>query len=128
MIGMSDSAVTKAVALWKGLSKASKSTAKGTWLADHQAGLMALAKEDAKTQAKALALILPPEGKQPKATNVADALYTLENGRVLNSVEKRFAGINKTLKSLGDKELDAVLIANEERIMEWVERRIGGSK
>ncbi|WP_056030894.1 hypothetical protein [Loktanella sp. 3ANDIMAR09] len=127
-IGLTDRAIRLAVAMWNGLSPASKSTVRGTWLADHQAGLMQLSKETAAVQAKALALILPPNGTQPKATNVPDALFILANGRVLNSVEKRFAGINKSLQSLADPELDAVLTANEERIMGWVERRIGGGK
>lgn len=125
--GLSDSAITKAVAMWHGLSEATKSTVKGTWLADHQAGLMQLSKEKHPKQAKALALIFTSEGKQPKATNVADALFLLENGRLYTSVEKRFAGINKTIKSLSDEELDAVLTANEERIAAWFERHVGGA-
>lgn len=127
-VGLSPRAIQLAVAMWKGLSPASKATAQGTWLADHQAGLMQLSKESVGKQAKALALIFPPEGKQPQATNVADALFILENGKLMNSVEKRFKGLNKTLNSLDDEELDAVLIANEERIMGWVERRLGGAK
>lgn len=127
-VGLSDRAIQLAVAMWKGLSPASKVTAQGTWLADHQAGLMQLSKETVGQQAKALALIFPPEGKQPQATNVADALFILENGKLLSAVSKRFDGLNKTLKSLADAELDAVLVANEERIMGWVKRRLGGEK
>jgi ParB family chromosome partitioning protein len=127
-VGLSPRAIQLAVAMWKGLSPASKATAQGTWLADHQAGLMQLSKESVGQQAKALALIFPPEGTQPPATNLADALFILENGKLMNSVAKRFHGLNKTLKSLADEELDAVLIANEERIMGWVERRLGGDK
>lgn len=127
-IGLSPRAIQLAVAMWKGLSAASKATVKGTWLADHQAGLMALSKQTAGVQKKILGMIFPPQNKPAQATNVADALYIIENGRLLNSVEKRFAGINKTIGSLRDEELDAVLVANEERIMAWVERRLGGSK
>jgi ParB family chromosome partitioning protein len=127
-IGLSDRAIQLAVAMWKGLSTASKSTAKSTWLADHQAGLMQLAKQTTTVQAKALALIWPPNGKQAKATNVADALFILENGRAFTSVEKRFSGLNRTIGSLADEELDAVLTVHEERIMAWVERRIGGDE
>lgn len=125
--GLSERHIQRAVKMWKGLSEASKSTIKGTWLADHQAGLTQLAGEKHPKQAKALALIFPPEGKQPKATNVADALFLLENGRLYTSVEKRFAGLNKTIKSLSDEELDAVLTANEERIAAWFERHVGGA-
>lgn len=122
-VGLSGSAITKAVAMWNGLSFATKAAVKNTWLADHQAGLMQLSKEKANRQAKALALIFPGEGKKVKATNVADALHILENGRLATSVEKRFVGLNKTLKSLEDEELYAVLDANEQRILAWVETR-----
>ena len=127
-LGLSQRSIQLAVALWKGLSPTSKSTIKGTWLADHQAGLMQLSKQTAGVQKKALALIFPPKARQPQATSVADALYILENGRLLNSVEKRFLGLNKTIQNLADEELDAVLASNEERIMAWVQRRIGGDK
>lgn len=126
--GLSPRAIQMAVALWKNLSPASKSVIKGTWLADHQAGLMALSKQSPKVQAKVLGMIFPPRNKPAQATNVADALYIIENGRLLSSTEKRFAGINNTIQTLAVEELDAVLTANEERIMAWVERRIGGSK
>jgi len=126
-VGLSESAITKAVAMWKGLTDTTKLMARGTWLADHQAGLMQLSKVSPTIQGKAIALMFPMRG-EPEASNVADALFILENGRVLNAVEKRFSGLNKTLKSLADEELDAVLAANEERIMQWVERRIGGDK
>ncbi|MCH2165985.1 MAG: hypothetical protein MK098_15270, partial [Marinovum sp.] len=125
-VGVSPRAIQLAVALWKGLSASSKAKIRGTWLAAHQSGLTALAKEKAATQAKVLAMIFPPEGKQPKATSVADALFILENGRLYTSVERRFANINKTISDLRDEELDAVLLAHEERIMEWVKRRMDG--
>jgi ParB family chromosome partitioning protein len=127
-IGLSSSAITKAVAMWAGLTDATKVTASGTWLADHQAGLMLLAKQTPTIQAKALALIFPPHGGQPKAANVPDAIYIMENGRVLNSVEKKFSSLNRSFGALADEELDAVLTVHEERIMAWVERRLGGDK
>lgn len=127
-VGLTERAIQMAVAMWKGLSPKSKATIRGTWLADHQAGLMSLSKVGAKIQAKVLAMIFPPDGQQPKALNVADALYIIEHGRTLTSVEKRFAGLSKSIKALHDDELDALLTANEARIMAWVERHIGGDR
>lgn len=127
-VGLSERAVNLAVAMWNGLSFASKATVKGTWLADHQAGLMQLSKEEAPKQVKALALIFPGEGRQVKATSVADAFFLLENGRLFTSVEKRFAGLNKSLKSLADEELDAVLTMQEERILAWADKRRGADQ
>jgi ParB family chromosome partitioning protein len=127
-LGISERSIQMAVAMWAGLTDATKVTASGTWLADHQAGLMQLAKQTPTVQAKALALIFPPNGGQPKAANVPDALYILENGRVLSSVEKRFSGLNRTFGALADEELDAVLTVHEERIMAWVKRRLDGER
>lgn len=126
--GLSDSAITKAVAMWTGLSPATKAIIKGTWLANHQAGLMALAKEIPKVQAKVLGMIFPTDGKPPKALNVPDALFILAGNRALTSQEKKFLGIKRTLTTLKDEEFDAVMVSHEERIMGWVERRIGGDK
>jgi ParB family chromosome partitioning protein len=127
-LGLSDRAIRMSVAMWVGLTEATKVAASGTWLADHQAGLMQLAKQTPTVQAKAIALIFPPNGGQPKAANVPDALYILENGRVLSSVEKRFSGLNRTFGALADEELDAVLTVHEERIMAWVQRRLDGER
>jgi len=126
--GLSDSAVFKAVAMWRGLSDASKATIKGTWLADHQAGLMQLADLTAARQSKALKMMFPAQGKQAKATNVADAVYLLDNSRLPTSVEKRFSGLSKSIKAMEPEELHAVLDANEDLITAWYEARFGGAK
>lgn len=126
--GLSDSSITKAVAMWNGLSDVSISIIKGTWLADHQAGLMVLAKEEHKVQSKVLEMIFPTDGKPARALNVPDALFILEGNRAMTSIEKKFLGIKRTLKALKDEEFDAVMVSHEERIMAWVERRIGGVK
>lgn len=127
-VGLSERAIQMAVKLWTGLSPSSTSIIKGTWLADHQAGLMALAKEDRKAQAKILEMIFPTDGKPPRALNVPDALFILAGNRAMTSQEKKFLGIKRTLKALKDEEFDEVMASHEERIMEWVERRIGGNK
>lgn len=127
-VGLSERAIQMAVKLWTGLSPTSKPIIKGTWLADHQAGLMALAKETPKVQSKVLEMIFPTDDKPARALNVPDALFILEGNRAMTSVEKKFLGIKRTLKALKDEEFDAVMVSHEERIMAWVERRIGGDK
>lgn len=127
-IGLSERAIQMAVKLWTSLSPVSISIIKGTWLADHQAGLMALAKEKPKVQAKTLELIFPTNGKPVRALNVPDALFILAGNRAMTSIEKKFLGIKRSLKALKDEEFDAVMVSHEERIMAWVERRIGGDK
>ena len=127
-IGLSERAIQLAVKLWTGLSPASKSIIKGTWLADHQAGLMALAKDAPKVQSKVLEMIFPTDGKPARALNVPDALFILAGNRAMTSQEKKFQGIKRGLNALKDEEFDAVMVSHEERIMAWVERRIGGAK
>lgn len=126
-VGLSRRAIQMAIALWNGLSDVSKERVKGTWLAGHQSNLKTLSEQKKPVQVKILDMLFPASG-QPKATNVPDALFIIENGRVLTSVERKFAGINKTLLGLADDELDQVLTTHEERIMAWVERRLGGDK
>lgn len=125
--GLSGSAITKAVAMWNGLSASSRAIVKGTWLADHQAGLMQLSKENHVTQAKALDMIFPPEGLRPTALNVADALYAINGGEVLTSQEKKLRGIKRTLTSLKDHEFDSVMRAHEDRIVQWVKDHVEGA-
>jgi ParB family chromosome partitioning protein len=117
--GMSERHIQRAVKMWNGLSFATIGIAKGTWLADHQAGLTQLSELKPHEQAKVLAMIFPNEGKQAKATNVADAIHILNNGRLATAVEKRFSGLNKAIKSLADEELNALLEANADRIAAW---------
>ena len=124
-IGLSERAIRMSVAIWKGLSDDTKKTIAGTWLTNHQAGLQQLASEKPAKQKKVCDMLF---STPPKAMNVSDALFILEHGRLLSHVEKKFQGLNKAISSLKDKELDAVLAANEERIMAWVERKLGGAK
>lgn len=126
--GLSASAITKAVALWTGLSPASISIIKGTWLADHQAGLMALAKQEPKVQAKALEMMFPTDGKPPRALNVPDALFILEGNRPMPANEKKWNGINKSLEGMGDKQFNELMNVHQERILAWVKIMYNGEK
>lgn len=127
-VGLSDRAIRMAVALWTGLSPASISIIKGTWLADHQAGLMALAKEDHKVQAKVLKMMFPTDGKPVLAMNVPDALI-LATGKTLETThQKQFAAADRVFNSFSDEDFAALLLSHEARIMAWVESRIGGDK
>lgn len=125
-LGLSARSIQLSVALWKGLSAHAKATITGTWLANHGAGLNGLSKERAATQKKVLDMLFPGDGKAPKAASVADALYLLENGRLLNSFEKRMAGASKVIGALKDEEFDAIMTLHEERVMAWMERHLGG--
>jgi len=118
-VGLSERAIRLAVAIWRDLSVASRQRCTGTWLARHQASLQALAALSATMQAKVLDILL---ADNPRAGTVADALLLARDGRPLTPAERRFASINKSLASLKDAELEAVLSANAERIVETLQR------
>lgn len=126
--GLSDSSITKAVAMWNGLSDVSISIIKGTWLADHQAGLLVLAKEEHKQQAKALEMIFPTDGKPARALNVPDALILAAGKRLETTHQKQFAAADRVFSSFNDEDSAVLLLSHEARIMAWVESRIGGVK
>ena len=118
-VGLSRRSFFNAIAIWKGLSEASKATIQGTWLADHQAGLQQLATEKPAKQKQVCNLLF---ATPPKATNVTDALTLLEVGRLPTHFEKKYQSINKALTSLKDEELDNVFGVHEAKIMDWLKR------
>jgi ParB family chromosome partitioning protein len=118
-VGLSRTAFFRAIAIWKGLSEATKATIQGTWLADHQAGLQQLASEKPAMQKKVCDLLF---ATPPKATNVADALTLLELGKLPDYHEKKYASINKALNGLKAEELENVFSVHEIKIMDWLKR------
>lgn len=119
-VGLSERSIQRAVQLFTRLSNATRQRADGTWLADHQAGLMTLAAVGAKMQARILDVLFDPD-LPPKS--VADAVDYIENGRLESAGEKRIGGLLKTFKALDDEGLDRVLSANMERVQAWIERK-----
>lgn len=118
-VGLSDRAIRRATAIWKGLSQASKTSIQGTWLADHQAGLQQLASEKPAKQKKVCEVLF---STPPKATNVADALVLIEMGSLPTFYEKKYGAINKALNALHDEELDNVFTVHAVKIMGWLKR------
>lgn len=117
--GLGQRSIEISVAIWKGLSVASRQRCANTWLASHQSSLQQLSQLTPAMQVKVLGILL---AEQPQATSVAGALVIVNDGRLLTHIEKKFATINKTLSALKDGELDAVLAMHEERIMAWLKR------
>jgi len=73
--GLTPRSIQIAVAIFNGLSPATRERLKGSVFADKQSDLKALADLDAEVQAKVLDLIL---GELPKARSIADALLILD--------------------------------------------------
>ena len=121
-VGLSERSFQRAIAIWKGLSVASRARIYGTWLAKHQAGLMAIADQSHANQKKLLDILFPKSG-EPKALNMPDALQILEHGRLMDNREIRFDNVVKATKSLKPKELERVFEFHELAIMAWLKGR-----
>lgn len=118
-VGLSRRSIEIAVAIWKGLSVASRSGLAGTWLAGHQSNLKLLSEQTPPLQKNVLEMLL---AEKPKANNVQEALTIIQNGRTPTHVEKKFEVVNKTLSNLKDGELDAVIATNEDRLLSRLTR------
>jgi ParB family chromosome partitioning protein len=118
--GLSDRSIQRAIQLWKALSKATRERVDGTWLADHQAGLMGLAAVGAKQQAKILDIIDDPENG---VKSVADAFTFVEQGRLATSAERRIGGLRDKLTKLDDTTFDHLMDLNADRVEAWLQRR-----
>lgn len=120
-VGLSRSAISKAVKIWHGLSPASRARLVGTPLATKQTELKALSEEGPARQARILDLILGDD--QPDIGNVAQALEFLQVGVVFNMHERLFLSAKRTLSELDDDTFDAVLAAHEDRVITSLKRR-----
>lgn len=126
--GLSDRQVRRAVKMWSGLSKASQTKLRGTWLADHQAGLMLLSEQGHPMQKEVLALLFPPDGKTSDVSNVPDAIAVVNDEKLLTPHEKIANGFDRLFSKVKDEDLDAVLGEHQERILAWAERILSERK
>lgn len=118
-VGLGRSQIAQAVRIWHYLSPESRRRLAGTDLARKQTELKALSEQKAPVQAKVLDLILgeaPPE-------NVAQALEWLQHGRLPDTLEKRFAALSTSFGALKDPQLDALIVAHEDRVIASLKRR-----
>jgi len=115
--GLSRRTVETAVAIWKGLSAASRQRVAGTWLADHQGSLQSLSKLTRAMQEKVLREVL-----DNGIASIADALMLVEAGRLACPDEKRLRALNRSMAKLNDDDLDAVLTAQAGRVIAWARR------
>lgn len=120
-IGLSKRAIEQDVAIWKGLSPASRATAATMPLADKMTELKALSEQKPARQEKILDLILDSE--HPGIQNVADALFHLEHGGAPDAFERRYMAATKSLSTLDDTLFDRVIEAQEDRIIASLKRR-----
>ncbi len=119
-VGLSERAFRRATAIWKGLSPFSKTLIPGTWLADHQAGLMTLADQRNGKQRDILELLF---GDEPKASSVAEALIMVTGQRLVPASEKRLASVQNNMVRMNKGERTAIFQAFEDEIKTFAKSR-----
>lgn len=117
--GLSRRTIEYAVAIWKGLSVASRHRLEGTWIAKHQGNLKALSEQTPVIQEQVLDLML---AEPAQANSVSDALIVINNGRLPNGQEKHFQALTNKLSRLSDDDLDIVLSAQADRVIAWAKK------
>lgn len=116
--GLGERGIQRAVKIWKDLSVATKKQIRGTWIADHQATLLGLAKLSSHMQKKVLPYLL-----DKRASNVDEALILADNKKLPGALEKKFASIDRSLRGLEKPQLESVFSNFEGEIVEWVKAR-----
>ncbi len=119
-IGLSRSAISKAVRIWTGLAPPIRTRLRGTNLATKQTELKALSELKPDRQEKVLNLILGE--KHPEIKNIAAALAFLGSGLELTSLEKQFRAADTAIKKLGDDALTMVVSSNAERLISALQK------
>ena len=117
-LGLSQRSIRLAVAIWEGLSPASRDRLIGTPLACKQTELKALSQLSAKQQAQVLDLIIG-EGD---VKNVAGALQAIDGGVVPNAMEKRLTVLRQQVDELPDPVFDRLISDNIERVVSSLKR------
>jgi len=120
--GLSRRSIELAVKIWRGLSVASRRRVSGTWVAGHQANLKLLSEQTPTRQEKVLDLILGMDGEEGQAANVSEALYIIENGKLLDFQEKRVQALTRAFGSLKEHEFEVVMISQVDRILAWLKK------
>ncbi len=118
--GLSHRAIEIAVAIVTKLAPDVKLRLRGTWLADHQAGLRQLAEQEPELQHKVCDLLF---ATPPEAASVADAIVLAEGGRLKTSQEKLLSSVMNNFCRLSERDRRAVFAANEEAIRAYAQEK-----
>ncbi len=121
-IGLSRSAISKAVKIWSGLAPQTRQRLRGTDLARKQTELKALSEiATPRKQGEVLDAILNED--LPDVGNVAQALEYLSGTIACDPIERRFAAVSKTIADLDDDTFDSVIAAHETRVIASLRKR-----
>ncbi|MBM2295050.1 ParB N-terminal domain-containing protein [Sulfitobacter pseudonitzschiae] len=113
--GLSRTAFFRAIEIANGLFPSIKDRIRETWIADHQAGLQALAKVPADVQERACDVLL---SDPPQASSVADALLLAEGRALPKNDDKHYHRVTATWSRLSTKSRRAFIDEHKREILE----------
>ena len=105
----------RAIEIDKGLFPDIKERIRDTWIANHQAGLQALAKVPADVQERACDLLL---SDPPQATSVGDALLLAEGRALPKNDDKHYLRVTATWSRLSIKSRRAFIDDHKREFIE----------
>ncbi|MDZ7823015.1 MAG: hypothetical protein U5K75_02520 [Ahrensia sp.] len=89
-------------------------------MADHQAGLMALAGLQPKQQGKILDILFDATSG---IKSVGDAILFAEQGRLASASERKIGSLRSTFEKLDDSTFDLLMDLQAQRVLAWAARR-----
>ena len=113
-VGLGRASFFNAIEIAKGLSPTIKDRIRDTWIADHQAGLQALAKVPAEVQERACDALL---SNPPQASTVADALLLAEGRALPKNDDKHYHRVTATWSRLTIKSKRAFIDDHKREII-----------
>lgn len=113
-VGLSRRSFFNAIEIAKGLSPAIKDRIRETWIADHQAGLQALAKAEPDQQERACDILL---SDPPEASTMADALLLAQGRALPKNDDKHYHRVTATWSRLSTKSKRAFINEHKREII-----------
>ncbi|MCZ4258253.1 ParB N-terminal domain-containing protein [Sulfitobacter sp. G21635-S1] len=113
-VGLSRRSFFNAIEIAKGLPPAIKDRIRETWIADHQAGLQALAKAEPDQQERACDILL---SDPPEASTMADALLLAQGRALPKNDDKHYHRVTATWSRLSTKSKRAFIDEHKREII-----------
>lgn len=118
--GLDKRSIEVAVQIVRNLAEDTKTRVRGTWLADHQAGLKLLSGQTADMQEKVCDLLF---ATPPEASNVTEAIVLAEGRRLPSAADKLFASVQNSFGNLSDKQRFSFFDLHEQAVRTYAQEK-----
>lgn len=118
--GLDKRSIEVAVQIVRNLDEDTKTRVRGTWLADHQAGLKLLSEQPADLQDKVCDLLF---ATPPEASNVAEAIVLAEGRRLPSAADKLFASVQNSFGRMSEKQRTSFFDLHEQAVRSYVQEK-----